>query len=82
MALGMLAGIVGFLLPAGVGARELVIIAAVGPLVGIGEATAYAAVSRLMFVAADLFSAGGAAGMAVIARRRKGAYHGDADLVP
>ncbi|MGN6197332.1 lysylphosphatidylglycerol synthase domain-containing protein [Humibacter sp.] len=82
MALGMLAGIVGFLLPAGVGARELVIIAALSPLVGIGQATAYAAVSRLMFIASDLLSAGGAAGIAVIARRRKGAYHGDVDLIP
>jgi hypothetical protein len=82
MALGMLAGIVGFLLPAGVGAREFVIIAALTPLVGLGEATAYAAVSRLMFIVADLFSAGSAAGVGVIARRRRGAYHGDTGLAP
>lgn len=82
MAIGMMAGLVGFLLPAGVGAREFVIIAALTPLVGIGPATAYAAVSRLMFVLSDLVSAGGAATMAVIARRREGAYQGDPGLEP
>ena len=43
----------------------------------IDQSTAYAAVSRLMFILADLLSAGGAAVMAVVARRKEGAYHGD-----
>lgn len=77
MALAMIVGLVAFLLPSGIGAREFIIIAALAPLVGVGPATAYAAVSRLMFILADLLSAGGAAVMAVVARRREGAYHGD-----
>jgi hypothetical protein len=77
MGIAMITGLVVFLLPSGVGAREFVIIAALTPLVGIGPATAYAAVSRLMFIIADLLTAGAAAGLAVIARRRQGPYHGD-----
>lgn len=80
MAVAMLAGLVFFLLPSGVGAREFVIIAALTPIVGIGPATAYAAVSRVMFIVADLATAGTAAGVAVAARRRLGAYHGDPDV--
>lgn len=81
MAVAMLIGIVAFLLPSGIGAREFIIIAALSPLVGIGPATAYAAVSRLMFIIIDLGSAGTAAIVAVIARRREGAYHGDPGLI-
>lgn len=70
MAIAMLAGLAFFLLPSGVGARELVIIVALTPLVGVGAATAYAAVSRAMFILAELAAAGGAAGIAVYSRRR------------
>lgn len=77
MAIAMIAGLVAFMLPSGVGAREFVIIAALTPLVGIGPATAYAAVSRLQFVLADLLTAGGAAGLAVWSERRRGHYSGD-----
>lgn len=80
MAIAMLAGLVFFLLPSGVGAREFVIIVALTPLVGVGAATAYAAVSRVMFIVADLATAGTAAGVAVFARRRLGAYHGEQGL--
>lgn len=80
MAVAMLAGLVFFLLPSGVGAREFVIIVALTPLVGVGAATAYAAVSRVMFILADLTTAGTAAGVAVLSRRRLGAYHGDPDV--
>lgn len=80
MAIAMLAGLVFFLLPSGVGAREFVIIVALTPLVGVGAATAYAAVSRVMFIIADLLTAGTAAGVAVVARKRLGAYHGDPDV--
>jgi uncharacterized membrane protein YbhN (UPF0104 family) len=82
MGIAMLAGLAFFLLPSGVGAREFVIIAALTPAVGPGAATAYAAVSRVMFIVADLATAGSAAGIAVIARRRQGAYEGDDDLTP
>lgn len=74
MGIAMIAGLVFFLLPSGVGARELVIITALSPLVGVGAATAYAAVSRVMFIIADLATAGSAAGVAVWARKRRGVY--------
>ncbi len=77
MGIAMIAGLVVFLLPSGVGARELVIVAALAPFVGVGAATAFAAVSRLMFIVADLLTAGSATLMAVITRRRTGEYHGD-----
>ncbi len=79
MGVAMIAGLVFFLLPSGVGARELVIITALSPLVGIGAATAYAAVSRVMFIVADLATAGSAAGMAVLARRRRGVFTDEVD---
>jgi uncharacterized membrane protein YbhN (UPF0104 family) len=69
MAIAMLAGLAFFMLPSGVGAREFVIVVALTPLVGIGRATAYAAVSRVMFILAELAAAGTAAGVAVFARR-------------
>ena len=80
MAIAMLAGLVFFLLPSGVGAREFVIIVSLTPIVGVGAATAYAAVSRVMFIVADLATAGTAAAVAVAARKRLGAYHGDPDV--
>lgn len=80
MAIAMLAGLVFFLLPSGVGARELVIIVALTPIVGVGAATAYAAVSRVMFIVADLATAGTAAAVAVAAQKRLGSYHGDPDV--
>jgi hypothetical protein len=80
MAIAMLAGLVFFMLPSGVGAREFVIIVALTPIVGVGAATAYAAVSRVMFIIADLATAGSAAAIGVAARSRLGAYHGDPDV--
>jgi hypothetical protein len=77
MAIAMLAGLAFFLLPSGVGAREFVIIVALTPVVGIGAATAYAAVSRVMFIFAELSAAGLAAGLAVLARRRAAAQLAD-----
>ncbi|MCM3534310.1 hypothetical protein SAMN05518682_3171 [Cellulosimicrobium aquatile] len=77
MALAMLAGLFAFILPSGAGVRELVIVAALAPLVGTPAAVAYATVSRLLFTVADLMTAGGAAGLAVVAKRRLGHYHGD-----
>lgn len=82
MALAMVVGLVAFLLPSGIGAREFIIVAALSPVVGIGPATAYAAVSRLMFIAADLVTAGGSAIVAAVARRKVGVYHGDPGLGP
>jgi len=77
MGIAMLAGLVFFLLPSGVGAREFIIIVALTPLVGVGAATAYTAVSRVMFILADLVTAGAAASIAVITRRKRGEFEGD-----
>ncbi|MDF2805092.1 MAG: putative integral rane protein [Cellulosimicrobium sp.] len=77
MAIAMLAGLVAFVLPSGAGVREVVIVAALSPFVGVPAAVAYATVSRLLFTVADLATAGGAALLAVWAKRRLGHYHGD-----
>lgn len=77
MGIALISGLFAFFLPSGVGARELVIVTAITPLVGVGPAIAYAAVSRLLFTVADLASAGVAALLGVLARRRRGQYHGD-----
>lgn len=80
MAMGMVAGLVAFILPSGAGVRELVIVAALAPLVGVGPAAAFAAVSRVIFTAADLTTAGGSAALAYFTRSRRGAYVGDPGL--
>lgn len=77
MGIAMIAGLVAFLLPSGIGAREFIIIAAIAPLVGSGAATAYAGVSRLMFVLADVLTAGAAALIAILATRKLGRYHAE-----
>lgn len=77
MALAMVGGLVAFLLPSGIGAREFIIVTALAPLVGVGPATAYAAASRLIFIVNDILAAGVSAMVAYLARRRRGAYHGD-----
>lgn len=82
MALAMVAGLVAFLLPSGIGAREFIIVTALAPVVGVGAATAYAAVSRLMFILGDMVAAGSSALLAAWARRKLGAYHGDPGLGP
>lgn len=62
MSLAMTAGTVAFIFPAGVGAREVVIVAVlVTSGIGVVQAGAIAAVSRVMFLIADLITAGGAA---------------------
>jgi hypothetical protein len=61
MGISMTAGLLAFFLPSGIGARELVITAALATVLPSGEAVALALVSRLMFTVADLVAAGGAA---------------------
>ncbi|GAA1405546.1 lysylphosphatidylglycerol synthase domain-containing protein [Oerskovia paurometabola] len=80
MGIAMVSGLFAFVLPSGAGIRELVIVTALAPMVGTGPAVAAAAVSRVIFTLADLAMAGGAAGLAVIARRREGRYIGDDGL--
>ncbi|MGH3432201.1 MAG: lysylphosphatidylglycerol synthase transmembrane domain-containing protein [Thermocrispum sp.] len=74
MALAMTAGTVAFILPAGVGAREVVIVAL---LVAAGinpvQAAAFAVVSRAMFLLADLITAGSAAALTKLDLRSEAA---------
>jgi hypothetical protein len=60
-ALAWCVGFVIVLAPAGVGPRELILVATLGPLVGTGAATAIALVSRVLTVLGDLAGAGLAA---------------------
>ena len=50
--------------PAGAGIRELLLIATLGPMLGVGKATAVALVSRVLMTAGDLITAGAAAALA------------------
>ncbi len=70
MGIAMVAGVFAILLPSGAGVRELVIVTALAPSIGTGMAVAYAALSRVLFTVADLVTAGGAALVAAVARRR------------
>jgi len=59
-----LAWTVGFLVilaPAGAGIRDVLLVATFGPVLGVGPATAIALVSRVVFTAGDLLTAGIAA---------------------
>lgn len=67
MALAMMAGLLAFFLPSGIGAREVVIVAALLTVLPSGQALALAVASRVVFTVVDLASAGGAA---LLARRR------------
>lgn len=72
MALSMLVGTMAFFLPAGVGAREAVLVAVLTVNgIGVTQALAFAAASRVMFVVADLVLAGGSALSARLERPRR-----------
>ncbi|MFF2633867.1 lysylphosphatidylglycerol synthase domain-containing protein [Microbacterium sp. NPDC058021] len=79
MALGFTAGLIAFLLPSGIGAREGVLIAAMVMLLTVPQAAALTAVSRLMFTVADVASAGVAVLAATILRRQLAAEGGPHD---
>ncbi|MFD1147627.1 lysylphosphatidylglycerol synthase domain-containing protein [Saccharothrix hoggarensis] len=70
MGISMTAGLVAFFLPSGIGARELVITGAIATVLPTPQAVALALVSRLMFTVADLISAGVAALVAQLQRKR------------
>jgi uncharacterized membrane protein YbhN (UPF0104 family) len=67
---GFTASLFAFILPSGVGVREAVLIASMGLVVTVGEASAAALVSRAMFTAGDLLTAGLAAIAAFAMHRR------------
>lgn len=72
MAIAMISGLFFFLLPSGAGVRELVIVTALAPTIGSGEAIAIAAVSRVLIIVADLVTAASAAGLGWWERRHFG----------
>jgi hypothetical protein len=58
---------VGFLVvfaPAGAGVRDVLLVAMLSPMIGVGSATALALVSRVLLTAGDLITAAAAAGFA------------------
>jgi uncharacterized membrane protein YbhN (UPF0104 family) len=62
MAIAMTSGTVAFILPSGAGVREVVMVAVLTASgLSVGQATAFAVASRVMFTVADLITAGGAA---------------------
>ncbi len=73
MGLAMTAGLVAFVLPSGIGARELVIVTALGTVLPYGQALALAVVSRLMFTVTELVTAGVAAVVPRLSAHREGA---------
>jgi len=60
MGVAMTAGLVAFVLPSGIGAREVVIVGALAAVLPFGQALALAVVSRVVFTLVELVSAGAA----------------------
>jgi glycosyltransferase 2 family protein len=58
MGLAMTAGLVAFVLPSGIGARELVIVGGLSAVMPYGQALALALVSRVIFTVVELAAAG------------------------
>lgn len=69
-ALAMAAGFVFVFVPSGAGVREALIVAALAPVMPAGQALGIAVVSRLVFITADVVSAGVAAASGVRFLRR------------
>jgi MFS family permease len=69
LSLGFTLGLFAFILPSGVGVREAVMIGMLSLVMPVGEASAISLVSRGMFTAGDLLTAGAAALVAFLMRR-------------
>lgn len=80
LALGMTVGVLAFILPSGLGAREAVLVAALTVVMPTAAALAFAVVSRVMFTVAELLTAGAYVAPALIpfARRWRARSRGDA----
>lgn len=71
MAISMTAGLFAFFLPSGAGVREGVIVAVLAASgIDTVQALAFAVASRLMFIIADIVTAGAAAGVATYRKRQ------------
>ncbi|RZS45168.1 hypothetical protein EV193_1011055 [Herbihabitans rhizosphaerae] len=68
VAVGLVAGLLFFIVPSGAGARDVLIATALAPAIGLDAAAAFALASRVMFTVAELGSAGVAA---LLARREQ-----------
>lgn len=79
MSLGLTIGLFAFVLPSGAGVREVVLVAALGTAMPTGQAMAFAAASRVMFMLADIVTAGAAA---LLARWRADREPQAAELPP
>lgn len=79
MSIGFTVGLVAFLLPSGLGAREAVLIGAMTLLLTLPQAAAMSVVSRMMFTLADVLAAG-AAVLAVLIMRKRLAAEGSVDV--
>jgi uncharacterized membrane protein YbhN (UPF0104 family) len=77
LAIGMVAGLVFFIVPSGAGARDVLVALALTPTVGAPAAAAFAVASRVMFTVAELLTAGVSAGLAHYWDREKVAADGD-----
>lgn len=73
MGVAMTAGLVAFVLPSGIGAREVVVVGALVAVLPYGQALALAVVSRVLFTVVELACAGGATLAARLASRHRGA---------
>jgi uncharacterized membrane protein YbhN (UPF0104 family) len=71
-ALAMAAGVLFVVVPSGAGVREAIIVAALAPVMSTGEALGIAVVSRALFIAADVVTAGVAALSGVRQLRARG----------
>jgi hypothetical protein len=70
MGVAMTAGLVAFVLPSGIGARELVIVGALAAVLPYGQGLALAVVSRVLFTVVELASAAAATLAARLSARR------------
>lgn len=71
MSIGMLAGMLFFIVPSGAGARDVLVALALTPAVGVTAAAAFAVASRVMFTVAELGTAGISAGLVRLTERDK-----------
>jgi hypothetical protein len=71
LAIGLVAGLVFFMLPSGAGARDVLVALALAPTVGVPAAAAFAIASRVMFTVAELLTAGVSSVLARLDVRRE-----------
>lgn len=71
VSIGLVAGLLFFIVPSGAGARDVLVALALAPTVGVTAAAAFAVASRVMFTVAELLTAGIAAALAHYGNREE-----------